>query len=60
MKSIDLIEDALCDAVDVLNILKLMNHPILQHPKDSDGSETTIEDCLENIKDILTRLEGFK
>ena len=47
----DSISDALFDAYDIKNTLT--HHQLLHLLKDSDGTEFTIGDCLDNIIHIL-------
>ena len=47
------ISDCLFDAIDIRNVLK---KSILNLPKDSDGTDTTIGDCLDNIIETLEAL----
>ena len=49
------ISDALCDTYDVLKALRFSG--ALNEPKDNEGTETTIGDCLENIIETLEDLE---
>ena len=48
------ISDCLFDAIDIRNVLK---KSILNLPKDSDGTDTTIGDCLDNIIETFEELE---
>ena len=47
------ISSALCDAYDVRNALSAK---IKTMPKDSEGTETTIGDCLDAIVELLEQL----
>jgi hypothetical protein len=49
----DAISSALCDAYDVRNALP---KAIKNKPKDNDGTETTIGDCLDEIIETLEYL----
>jgi hypothetical protein len=51
------IQDCLCDLYDVHNQLP---SNILARPKDNDGTETTIADCLENVIEKLQQAEVKK
>ena len=48
------IQDCLCDLYDVKRQLP---KNILSMPKDNDGTDTTIADCLENVIQKLTEQE---
>ena len=48
------IQDCLCDLED---IQRQLPKNILSMPKDNDGTETTIADCLENVIQKLTEQE---
>ena len=48
------ITSALFDAYDIKNVL---SNQIKRKPKDNDGTETTIGDCLDHIIFILETLE---
>ena len=66
------INDVLCDARDVRSALSLLQYHfqvstsdfnsgknfITDHPKDNDGSEITIGDCLDNIIETLEKWES--
>lgn len=58
MKYTDKISDALCDARDVLNALKM--NALDEIPKDNDGTCTSVGDCLENIISFLECLPSKK
>ena len=45
--------DILCDLYDIRNMSKLTGFGDL--PKDNEGTETTINDCIENCIQILER-----
>ena len=56
------ITKALCDMYDIKNILDYeisqeMNIPIKKLPKDFDGTDITIGDCIDDVIYILERLE---
>ena len=55
MKNInkDTVSDLLCDAHDIRNALRFAEGNLLNKPKDNEGTETTIGDCLDNIIDTL-------
>ena len=53
MSRMDVISSALCDAYDVRNALP---KAIKNKPKDNDGTETTIGDCLDEIVETLEYL----
>ena len=46
---------AICDLHDVENAIKNWNR--LTYPKDNDGTEITIGDCINDIMEFLTNLE---
>jgi hypothetical protein len=50
------IRSALCDAYDIRNVLSAK---IKNRPKDNEGTEFTIGDCLDNIIDTLSELESM-
>ena len=47
------ISDLLCDAHDIRNALRFAKGNLLNKPKDNDGTEITIGDCLDNIIETL-------
>ena len=49
------LSDLLCDLYDVKKQAKL--HKFGSLPKDNEGTETTIDDCLDNIIEQLEELE---
>jgi hypothetical protein len=49
-----IISDILFDAIDVKNAL---SNDCLSLPKDNEGTETTVLDCLDNIIDTLEQIE---
>lgn len=49
------LSSAVCDLVDVIESLP---NKIKQMPKDNDGSEITIKDCLEDVLSFLHNLEA--
>lgn len=49
------ITDALCDAYDIRNAL---SDKIKNRPKDNEGTEFTIGDCLDSIIATLEELES--
>lgn len=51
------IHDMLFDAYDIRNTLQRKRN-ILSQPKDNNGSETTIGDCLDNIIERLEELDA--
>ena len=55
MKNInkETVSDLLCDAHDIRNALRFAEGNLLNKPKDNEGTETTIGDCLDNIIDTL-------
>tara|TARA_R110000823_G_scaffold24126_5_gene71383 strand:+ start:2108 stop:2629 length:522 start_codon:yes stop_codon:yes gene_type:complete len=50
----DKINDALCDMYDIQNRSVVHGFDVLA--KDGDGTDTTIEDCISNVIDILESL----
>ena len=62
MNTKDKIDDALCDLYDVKKTLHYTRDRhehmrVIDLPKDSDGTEFTIRDCLENAIHILEQLK---
>ena len=51
------LSSALCDAYDIKD--RLRAYGIKDKPKDADGSETTIGDCIEDIIHFLEQLEEY-
>ena len=51
----NLIKDMLCDLYDIQNMARL--HQFGDLPKDNEGTETTIFDCIENC---INQLEEIK
>lgn len=49
------ISDLLCDLYDIKRQAKF--HAFGSLPKDNDGTETTIDDCLDNLIDQLEQIE---
>jgi hypothetical protein len=49
------ITDALCDAYDIRNVLSAK---VKNRPKDNEGTEFTIGDCLDSIISTLEELES--
>jgi ribosome-binding protein aMBF1 (putative translation factor) len=49
------LSSALCDAYDIKD--RLRAYGIKDKPKDADGSETTIGDCIDDIIHFLKQLE---
>ena len=49
------LSSALCDAYDIKD--RLRAYGIKDKPKDADGSETTINDCIDDIIHFLKQLE---
>jgi hypothetical protein len=49
------ITDALCDAYDIRNVLSAK---IKNKPKDNEGTEFTIGDCLDTIVSTLEEMES--
>lgn len=47
------ISDLLCDANDIRSALRFAKGNLLARPKDNDGTEITIGDCLNNIIETL-------
>ena len=47
---------AICDLHDLENAIKNWNR--LTYPKDNDGTEITIGECLSDIMEFLTGLEA--
>ena len=56
MKIKPLIEDMLCDLYDIQNMARL--HQFGDLPKDNEGTETTISDCIENCINHLKEIEN--
>ena len=52
-----MISDALLDAYDVKRTLLSRNPEALWKPKDNEGTDITVGDCLDNIIEILEALE---
>tara|TARA_R100001082_G_C4254726_1_gene112994 strand:- start:199 stop:393 length:195 start_codon:yes stop_codon:yes gene_type:complete len=50
------ISDLLCDLYDIRNMARLKGFGKL--PKDNEGTETTINDCLENCIETLEEVES--
>ena len=50
------ISSALCDAYDIRNVLSAK---IKNMPKDNEGTEFTIGDCLDDIISTLEELESM-
>ncbi len=50
------ISDILCDAHDIRNALRFASGDLLNQPKDNEGTDTTIGDCLDNI---IEKLEQY-
>jgi hypothetical protein len=55
MSKLEAISSALLDAYDIREALSAR---IKNKPKDNDGSEITIGDCLDDIIETLERLEA--
>ena len=51
------ISDLLCDAYDIRRALRFAKGNLLNRPKDNDGTEITIGDCLDNIIETLETSE---
>ena len=51
------ISSALCDMYDIRNTLP---SKVKNQPKDNDGTETTIGDCLDSVIQFLENLERSK
>ena len=47
------ISDILCDAHDIRNTLRFAAGDLLNQPKDNEGTDATIGDCLDNIIETL-------
>ena len=52
----NLIEDMLCDLYDIQNMARL--HQFGDLPKDNEGTQTTISDCIENCINHLKEIEN--
>ena len=52
--SINKLDSALCDMYD---IKRALSQEIKQLPKDNDGTEITISDCIDDVIDFLEGLE---
>jgi len=48
------LSSALCDMYDIRNILP---NKVKNQPKDNDGTETTIGDCLDSVIQFLEEME---
>ena len=55
MKRRDTITDVLCDLYDLRTAARFRGFGIL--PKDNEGTETTVYDCIENC---IEQLEGIQ
>ena len=51
------LSSALCDMYDIRNAL---SDKIKNKPKDADGTDTTIGDCLDSVIEFLEDLERAK
>ena len=51
------LSSALCDMYDIRNTL---SNKVKNQPKDNDGTETTIGDCLDSVIEFLEDLERAK
>jgi len=51
------LSSALCDMYDIRNTL---SNKVKNQPKDNDGTETTIGDCLDSVIEFLENLERAK
>jgi len=51
------LSSALCDMYDIRNTLP---NKVKNQPKDNDGTETTIGDCLDSVIEFLENLERAK
>ena len=49
------LSSALCDAYDIKD--RLRAYDIKDKPKDADGSDTTVGDCIDDIINFLEQLE---
>ena len=49
------ITSALCDLYDIRGALSAK---VKNQPKDNEGTEATVGDCLEDVIDLLEQLEG--
>ena len=54
MQSINKLDSALCDMYDIKRVL---SKETMQIPKDNDGTEITISDCIDDVIDFLEELE---
>jgi len=52
----NLIEDMLCDLYDIQNMATF--HKFGDLPKDNEGTQTTISDCIKNCIDHLKEIEN--
>jgi hypothetical protein len=52
--SINKLGSALCDMYD---IKRALSKETMQLPKDNDGTEITISDCIDDVIDFLEELE---
>ena len=50
------LSSALCDAYDIKDRLRV--YDIKDKPKDADGSDTTVGDCIDDIINFLEQLEN--
>ena len=51
----EIVSDVLCDLYDIQNMARLKGFGEL--PKDNDGTETTIMDCIDNCIEQLSGLQ---
>ncbi len=51
------IEEKLTDCLfDAIDTRKSLSNAVLNQPKDRDGTETTVGDCLDNIIETLKEI----
>ena len=55
--SINKLGSALCDMYD---IKRALSKETMQLPKDNDGTEITISDCIDDVIDFLEELEPME
>ena len=53
--NINKLDSALCDMYD---LQRALTKEILQLPKDNDGTDITISDCVDDVIDFLEGLEN--
>jgi len=51
------LSSAICDMEDIKKMLSWEHKHILELPKDNEGTETTIGDCIDDVLHFLNNLE---